>query len=110
MASSRRSSPIKPGKALEGVDQVGHPDLDGRAGDADGWHDQRHPVLLPGRGRLPVLGRARLLERGVEASKELVDCLGCYEPLPKQPDRRRSGTVPSNPSLRNRWNDSRSLI
>ena len=45
--SCRRSSPLKPYQALEVIDQVGHADLDGGAGDTDGAHDEPHPALWP---------------------------------------------------------------
>ena len=52
--SCRRSSPLKPYQALEVVDQVGHADLDGGAGDTDSAHDETHPVLLPGEHMLDL--------------------------------------------------------
>lgn len=45
--SRGRSTPLKPDEPLEIIDQVGHADLDGGAGDADGAHGKAHPVLLP---------------------------------------------------------------
>ena len=53
-ASSRRSTPLEPGEALEIIDKVGHTDLDGGAGDADGAHDKAHAVLLPGEHMLDL--------------------------------------------------------
>lgn len=47
LMSCRRSSPLEPGQTLEVIDEVGHADLDGGAGDADSAHDEPHPVLLP---------------------------------------------------------------
>src|ERR1700739_4625695 len=52
--SGRRSSPFKPDQALEFIGEVRHADLDGGAGDADGTHDEPHPVLLPGEHMLDL--------------------------------------------------------
>ena len=46
--------PLEPGEALETIDKVGHTDLDGGAGDADGAHDETHAVLLPGEHMLDL--------------------------------------------------------
>lgn len=54
LTSSRRSSPFEPSQALEVISQVRHADLDGGAGDADGAHEQPHPVLLPGEHMLDL--------------------------------------------------------
>lgn len=54
MASSGRSSPLKPGRALEVIGKIGHADLDGGAGDADGSDDKAYPVLLPGEHMLDL--------------------------------------------------------
>ena len=52
--SSGRSTALKPGEALEIIDQVGHADLDGGAGDTDGAHDQPHAMLLASINMLDV--------------------------------------------------------
>lgn len=45
-ASGGRGPPVKPGAALEIIDQVGHADADVGAGDADRAHDEMHAMLL----------------------------------------------------------------
>ncbi len=54
LASSGRNSPLEPSEALEVIGEVGHADLDGGTGDADGAHDQAHPVLLSGEHMLDL--------------------------------------------------------
>jgi hypothetical protein len=44
-----RSTPLKPGEALEVISKVGHADLDAGAGNADGPHHEAHAMLLPGK-------------------------------------------------------------
>lgn len=62
-----RSSPFEPGETLEVVDKVGQADLEASAGNADGAHDQPHPVLLAGEHMLETKFSeatcARTLER-----------------------------------------------
>lgn len=67
--SSGRSSPLEPSQALEVIDQIGHTDLDGGAGNADGSHGQPHPIFLPGEHMLDV--RADLGSLGVSLGDPL---------------------------------------
>lgn len=54
LGSCGRSSTFEPGEPLEITNEVGHSDLDGGAGDADGAHDETHAVLLPGEHMLDM--------------------------------------------------------
>lgn len=50
--SSGRNSPFVPDQTFEVVGQVGHADLDPRALNADGAHEQGHPRFLRGEDML----------------------------------------------------------